>query len=64
MMARIAHLLERSREKGPMRDASLAFVVALMTSLANATIDFMIREPANAEKHAAEAFEALWRIVT
>jgi AcrR family transcriptional regulator len=64
MMARIANLLERSREKGPMRDASLAFVVALMTALANATTDFMIRDPANAEKHAAEAFEALWRIVT
>jgi AcrR family transcriptional regulator len=62
-MAGVARLLERSRENGPMRDAPLGFVAALMSALAEATIDFMIREPANAEKHGVAAFEALWRIV-
>jgi AcrR family transcriptional regulator len=62
-MAGIAKLLERSRENGPMRDAPLGFVVALMSALADATIDFMIRDPANADKHCVAAFDALWRMV-
>jgi AcrR family transcriptional regulator len=63
-MAGIAQLLERSRENGPMREAPLGFVAALMSALADATIDFMIRDPANADNHGTTAFEALWRIVT
>jgi AcrR family transcriptional regulator len=59
----IAKLLERSRENGPMRDAPLEFVVALMSALADATIDFMIRDPANAEKHGMAGFDAMWRMV-
>jgi AcrR family transcriptional regulator len=62
-MAGVAKLLERSRENGPMRDAPLGFVAALMSALAEATIDFMIREPANADKHGVAGFQALWRIV-
>ncbi len=62
-MAGIAELLERSRENGPMRDAPLAFVVALMSALADATTDFIIRNPTNADKHGMAAFEALWRVV-
>ncbi len=62
-MAPIAEIMERSREGGPMRDAPLGFVVSLMSALADATIDYMIREPANAKKHAKTGFDALWRIV-
>jgi AcrR family transcriptional regulator len=62
-MAGVAKLLERSRENGPMRDAPLGFVVALMSAHADVTIDFMIRDPANADKHGTAAFEALWRMV-
>ncbi len=61
--AGIRQLLERSRENGPLRDAPLGFVVALMSALAEATIDFMIREPADADNHSIVAFEALWRMV-
>ena len=63
MMAGIAKLLERSRENGPMHDAPLGFVAALMNALAEATIDFIIHDPANADKHGRASFEALWRIV-
>jgi AcrR family transcriptional regulator len=63
-MAGIAKVLERSREKGPMRNAPLGLVAALMNALADATIDFMIRDPANADKHGMAAFEALWRIIS
>lgn len=62
-MACIATLLQRSRENGPMRDASLAFVVSLMSSMADATVDFMLRHPAKAKEHSKVAFEALWRMI-
>jgi AcrR family transcriptional regulator len=62
-LAGIATLMERSRENGPMRDAPLGFVVSLMGALAEATIDFMIRDPANADKHSKAAFDALWRMI-
>jgi AcrR family transcriptional regulator len=59
----IAVLLERSRENGPMRDAPLAFVVALANALAEATIDFIIRDPGNADAHGRAGFDALWRMI-
>ena len=62
-MAGIARLLEQSRENGPMRDVPLAFVVALMDAVAGATIDFIIQDPANADKHGETAFDAIWRML-
>ena len=62
-MAGIATLLERVRAHGAMRGAPVAFVVALMSALADTTIDFMLCDPANAEKHSLDAFDALWRMV-
>lgn len=62
-MADVARLLERSRATGPMRDQPLAFVVALMTAMADATVDFMIQNPADADARCAAAFDALWRMI-
>jgi AcrR family transcriptional regulator len=62
-MARIGELLERSRANGPLRKAPMAFVVALMNSLAEATMDFMVQDPTNAKKHCKVGFDALWRVV-
>jgi AcrR family transcriptional regulator len=62
-MAEIADLLERSRAHGPMRTAPKGFVVAIMNSVAEATMDFMTQDPANAKKHSRTGFEALWRMV-
>lgn len=62
-MSRIVTLIEQSRIEGPMRKAPLELVVALMTGVADATIDFMIDHGAEREKQAGTAFEALWRIV-
>lgn len=59
----IAELLDRSRASGPMQDASLGFVLALTSAIADATIDAMIREPAEAETHSSMAFEAIWRVL-
>jgi AcrR family transcriptional regulator len=63
MMADMAALLERCRANGPLRSAPLAFVVALMDSMGNATMDFMIREPAAAEEHCKAGFDAMWRAI-
>jgi AcrR family transcriptional regulator len=60
--AGIADILERSRANGPMRDAPLEFVAALMNALAETAMDFMIRDPANADEHCAAAFNAAWRM--
>jgi AcrR family transcriptional regulator len=62
-MARIAELLERSRANGPMRSASMGFVLGIMNSVAEATMDFMTQDPTNAKKHCKVGFEALWRMV-
>ena len=62
-MAGIAEILERSREKGPMRDVPLAFVVTLASGLADATIDFITGDPGHAEARARDGFDALWRMI-
>jgi hypothetical protein len=31
--------------------------------MADTTIDFMIREPAQADSHCAAAFNAMWRMI-
>jgi AcrR family transcriptional regulator len=64
IMAGIAELMERSRAHGPMRKAPMAFVATIMNSLADATMDFMVQDPANARKHSALGFDALWRVVS
>jgi len=62
-MAGLAELMERSRANGPMREAPLAFVAAIMNSVAEATMDFMAHDPAHAESHCELGFDALWRMV-
>jgi AcrR family transcriptional regulator len=64
MMAPVANLLERARAHGPMQKVSMGFLVALMNSVAEATMDFMTRDPGNAKKHSKEGFDALWRMLT
>ena len=63
-MARIGQLLERSRAQGPMSKAPISFVLMMMSSVAEATMDFMTQDPKNAKKHCKTGFDALWRIVT
>jgi AcrR family transcriptional regulator len=64
IMAPVADLLERARAHGPMAKVSKGFVVALMNSVAEATMDFMTQDAANAKKHSKEGFDALWRMLS
>jgi AcrR family transcriptional regulator len=63
-MAAIAGMLEQIRAKGPMSKAPMGFVVALMNSTAEATIDLMSQDSTNAKKHCKMGFEALWRMLS
>jgi AcrR family transcriptional regulator len=62
-MAGFAGILDRSRENGPMRTAPLGLVVSLMNAVAEATVDFILHDPANADVHSRMGFEAMWRII-
>lgn len=62
--AELADLMERIRTTGPLRNSPMAFVGMLMNSLAEATMDFMIHDSANAKKHCKAGFETFWRAMT
>ena len=62
-MARVAELLEDIRASGPMRQTPMGFVVAIMNSIAEATIDMMAQDAPHAKKRCNEGFDALWRAV-
>ena len=59
----IADLLNRSRAGGPMQDVPLSFVLTLITAVAEATIDAVIREPAEAGARSSAGFDAAWRVL-
>lgn len=61
--AEMADLLERSRAGGPMQDAPLIFVLDLVNTIAETTIDTLIRDPADAETITGLAFDATWRVI-
>jgi AcrR family transcriptional regulator len=61
--ADVEALLDRSRGSGALRSAPLMFVASLVTGIVDATAEYMTRDPAKAEIHAAAGFEALWRVL-
>ena len=62
-MSGIAALLERVRASGPLSTVPMSFVVAILNSLGDATIDYMIHDPGKAKKHCKVGFDALWRVI-
>ena len=63
-MAPIADLLKRILSGGSMAKAPMSFVVALMTSSTEATIDLMTQDQVHAKKHSKMGFDALWRMLS
>lgn len=63
-MAGIAELMQQMRASGPMHNAPMPFVASIMNALAEATMDFMVQDPANAKKHCRNGFDAFWRAIT
>ncbi|TCL06224.1 TetR/AcrR family transcriptional regulator [Sodalis ligni] len=62
-MAGIGRLLDQSRANGVMRDAPLALVAGVMGAVAETTVDYIIKDPANADAHCAVSFDAIWRML-
>ncbi|GGF79416.1 TetR family transcriptional regulator [Azorhizobium oxalatiphilum] len=62
-MPEVVRLLEECRNRGSMRDVPMTFVMALIAAMAEATIDFMIQDPAQAEAHCSSGFDAVWRML-
>ena len=63
LMSGIADVIKHTRADGPMRDAPLPFVSAMLNALAEATMDFMISDPTNADEHCRVGIEAAWRLL-
>ena len=63
-LAGVAKLVEQSRMGGPMRDVPLTLVMAVMNGVAEATTEFMMCNPANADIYCATSFDATWRMIT
>jgi AcrR family transcriptional regulator len=60
----LADLMEEMHTHGSLRSASKGFAAAVMNSLAETTMDFMIQDPANAKKHCKVGFEVFWRAIS
>jgi AcrR family transcriptional regulator len=63
-LASLADLMEQMRTHGALRNASKGFAAAVMNSLAETTMDFMIHDSANAKQHCKVGFEVLWRAIS
>ncbi len=62
-LAGMAGLLDRCRSGGPMRDAPLSLIVAIINGVADATMDLAMRDPRHAQAHRETAFKAVWRMI-
>jgi AcrR family transcriptional regulator len=60
----IGDMLTRCVGTGHLRDQPLTFVNGILEALANMTIDFMIENPDEADKHSDLGFETFWRAIS
>lgn len=61
--AEFQSMLQESMAKGLLREHPPAYVGAILVAIAEATMDFMLKEPAAADQYRAAGFEAFWRAV-
>ncbi|MGI4813490.1 MAG: TetR/AcrR family transcriptional regulator [Janthinobacterium lividum] len=59
----INSMIEQSIAQGVLRDQPPEFVSAIMSSLAETAIDFMLRDPAQAERYQHAGFQAFWKAI-
>jgi AcrR family transcriptional regulator len=57
-------LLAESVQHGVLGDQPPAFVAAVMGALAETTMDFIVRDPAQAERTSEAGFEAFWNAIS
>jgi len=54
----------RLREHGSLRNVPITFAGSIMNALSEATIEAMVKDPDNAQKHCETGFEAFWRAIS
>ncbi|AIF47965.1 TetR/AcrR family transcriptional regulator [Dyella japonica] len=60
----VQEMLREAMAKGVLREMAPAFVGALLSAMAEATISFIEREPKRAEPYRAAGFEAFWNAIS
>lgn len=61
--AHINEMIQASVASGALRDHPPAFVSAIMSALAETTMDFIVREPGEAQRYRQVGFEAFWNAI-
>jgi AcrR family transcriptional regulator len=56
-------MIQESIAKGALRDLPPAFITAILGSLADTTMDFIARDPAQADRYRTAGFEAFWHAI-
>ncbi|MDE1166463.1 MAG: TetR/AcrR family transcriptional regulator [Pseudomonas sp.] len=62
-LAELTQQIDLCVASGALRDHPPAFIPAILGSLAETTMDFMVKEPASAERYAQAGFEAFWHAI-
>jgi AcrR family transcriptional regulator len=61
--ADVNEMIQASVASGALREHPPAFVSAIMSALAETTMDFIVREPADAQRYRRAGFEAFWNAI-
>lgn len=64
MFAEVEAMVMGGAERGALADQPPAFVTAILVALAETTMGFVEREPAEAERYKRAGFDAFWRAVS
>jgi hypothetical protein len=57
-------LMRECVDGGPLEGLSRAFASALLSAIAETTMEFIAREPTRAEPYTQAGFQAFWKAVT
>jgi AcrR family transcriptional regulator len=62
-MGPINELFRQAHARGAMKNAPFALATALGTALAEAAMDYVVKDPGRADEHCKNGFEAFWRMI-
>ncbi|QGZ57510.1 TetR/AcrR family transcriptional regulator [Paraburkholderia acidiphila] len=60
----VSQMMEEAVQSGVLLDAPIAFLYSIIERIADTTIEFVERQPDNAERHRQLGFHAAWRAIT
>ena len=61
--AQVSTLMQKSLAGGVLKDQPPSFAGAIMSSLAETTMEFILREPAMADRYKSAGFDAFWAAI-